>query len=125
VRIQSILIAAAIVATAAVMPAAAQHDHHDAKGVTVQGEVLDMACYMAHEGKGPQHAACAAMCLNAGQPMGLLAKDGTVYLLTGDHDDTSAFVKAKEFAGKNVEITGETANRAGIKAITVKSVKPL
>jgi len=125
VRIRSILVAAAIAVTAAVLPAIAQQHHDAAKGVTVQGEILDMACFVAHDGKGPKHAACAAKCLKDGQPMGLLAKDGTVYLLFGDHDDISAFVKAKELVAKNVEIAGEPANRDGIKGITVKSVKPL
>lgn len=91
----------------------------------VQGEILDMACYMSHEAKGPQHASCAASCLKGGQPMGLLATDGTVYLLAADHGDPSAFNKAKELAGKQVEVEGERAERAGIKAITIKSVKPL
>lgn len=124
-KVRSILVAAAIAATAAVLPAMAQHDHHEAKGVTVQGEILDLACYVGHEAKGPKHASCATMCLKAGQPMGLLAKDGTVYLLLGDHDDTSAFNTAKEMAAKNVEIAGEPVSRDGIKGIIVKSVKPL
>ena len=124
-KVRSMLVAAAMTAAAAVIPAMAQHDHHAAKRLTVQGEILDMACFVAHESKGPKHASCAAMCLKAGQPVGLLAKDGTVYLLFGDHDDTSAFVKAKELAAKNVEIEGEAANRDGIKGIIVKSVKPL
>jgi len=125
VRVRSSLVAAAIAATAAVIPAIAQHDHHEAKGVTVQGEILDLACFTAHDGKGPKHAACAAKCLKAGQPMGLLAKDGTVYLLFGDHEDMSAFVKAKELVAKNVEIVGETANHDGLKGIIVNSVKSL
>ncbi len=124
-KVRSILVAAAIAATAAVLPAMAQDDHHEVKGVTVQGEILDLACYVGHEAKGPKHASCAAMCLKAGQPMGLLAKDGTVYLLLGDHDDTSAFNTAKEMAAKNVEIAGEPVSRDGIKGIIVKSVKPL
>jgi hypothetical protein len=105
---------------------AADEAHHAAPAnAKFQGEILDMACYMAHEAKGPDHASCAATCLKGGQPMGLLAADGAVYLLAADHGDPSAFNKAKEFAGKKVEIEGEAASRAGIKAITVKAVKPL
>jgi hypothetical protein len=125
VRIRSILVAAAIAVIVAALPAIAQHDHHEAKDVTVQGEVLDMACFVAHDGKGPGHAACAAKCMKDGQPVGLLAKDGTVYLLFADHGDTSAFVKTKEFVAKNVEIAGEPADKNGIKGITVKAVKAL
>lgn len=96
-----------------------------AKKVTVQGEVLDMACYVAHEAKGPSHADCAVSCLKGGQPMGLLAKDGTVYLLFADHSDAAAYNKTKEFGGKNVEVQGEASARGAIKGITVAAVKPL
>ena len=101
-------------------------EHGAAHGeLTVQGEVLDMACYVAHEAKGPDHAGCAKRCVKGGQPMGLLAEDGTVYLLYASHKDGSAFEQAKEFAGEKVEISGVAATQAGIKGIEVGSVKKL
>jgi hypothetical protein len=124
VKTKSILVTAIAVLIAA-LPVVAQHDHHDAKDITVQGEVLDMSCYVAHDGKGPGHAACAAKCMKDGQPVGLLGKDGTVYLLFADHGDTSAYVKTKELVAKNVEIAGAPADKGGIKGITVKAVKAL
>ena len=39
------------------------------------------------------------------------------------HDDASAYDKTKDFAGKNVEIKGKAATKAGIKGIEVQSVK--
>lgn len=99
--------------------------HATGQGVTVRGEILDMACWVAHEGKGPKHAACAQKCLKEGQPMGLLTQDGTVYLLFGDHADTSAYSQARGLGAKNVEIRGEVTDRAGIHGLTVKSVKAL
>ena len=124
-RLRSILLAAALVANASLVPAIAEQGHGTSKAVTVQGEILDLVCFVAHDGKGPKHAACAAKCLKQGQPMGLLAKDGTVYILFGDHDDVAAFVKAKEFVARNVEIVGTVANHDGMKGIIVTSVKPL
>ena len=100
------------------------HGDHDGQ-MTVRGEVLDMSCYIAHEAKGPDHAPCAKKCVKGGQPMGLLAEDGTVYLLYASHGDGSAFEKTKEHAGQNVEITGVTATQAGIKGLEVHGVKPL
>ncbi|HZN55295.1 MAG TPA: hypothetical protein VFB67_08225 [Candidatus Polarisedimenticolaceae bacterium] len=99
--------------------------HHDAKADTVQGEVLDLACYIGHGGEGAGHAGCAAKCLQGGQPMGLLAKDGAVYVLLADHDDAAPYEKTKTFAGKKVEITGEVGAKNGIKGITVHGVKAL
>jgi hypothetical protein len=121
---------AAVLATVAVMtfPFAvqAQHEgHHKSHKVTVQGEILDMACYVGHDAKGPGHAKCAVKCLKEGQPMGLLAKDGTVYWLFGDHDDMTAYNTAKDFGGRNVEVTGDAADGKGVKAITIQGVKAL
>ncbi len=103
-----------------------QGHHGDSHGeMTVRGEILDMSCYVAHEAKGPDHAACAKRCVKGGQPMGLLAEDGTVYLLYASHKDNSAFEQAKEHAGQKVEIKGITASQAGIKGLEVHGVKPL
>lgn len=128
-KIRTGILAAAAALSLPILPALAHEmhgEHAAAKGaVTVQGEILDMACYVSHDGHGPDHAACAAKCLKQGQPMGLLAKDGEVYLLLGDHGDIAPYEKAKGFAGKNVEVSGEASSKGDTHAITVKSVKPL
>jgi len=93
--------------------------------VSVKGEILDMACYVAHGASGPDHAGCAKTCVKGGQPMGLLAEDGTVYLLYAPHGDASGFEAAKDQAGKTVELTGVMAEKSGIRGIEVHAVKPL
>jgi len=93
--------------------------------VTVQGEVLDMACWVSHGAQGAEHAQCAQACAKGGQPIGLLTSDGTVYLLYASHQDASAFEQAKEHAGKKVEITGIAATKGGIRGLEVDSVKAL
>jgi hypothetical protein len=95
------------------------------KSSVVKGEVLDLSCYMGHGGEGEGHAGCAAKCLKGGQPMGLLGADGAVYLLFADHGDASAYERAKEFAGKKVEVTGDVATKGALKGITVHGVKAL
>jgi hypothetical protein len=129
ILVSSLLVLALAVPVAAVRAQGHEHGAMAApaseKKANVQGEVLDMACFVAHNGQGPSHAACALKCLKDGQPMGLLAKDGTVYLLFADHGDATAYNKTKEFAGKNVEIQGELASKGSFKGITVNSVKPL
>jgi len=91
--------------------------------VTLTGEVLDLACYIGHGAKGPDHAGCAVKCAEMGQPIGLAASDGKVYVLLADHADSSAFTKVKSMAGKQVEIKGEVAARDGMNALTVHAVK--
>jgi hypothetical protein len=50
---------------------------------SVTGEVIDMACYFDDGASGPDHAACARMCIASGLPVGLKAKDGEIYVLIG------------------------------------------
>jgi hypothetical protein len=103
--------------------AASAHDHGEAANLTVTGEILDLACYIAHGGKGAQHAKCALKCAEQGQPLGLLAGDGKVYLLLADHADLTAYNKAKTLAGQQVEIKGEAASRDGLTGLTVLAVR--
>jgi len=91
----------------------------------VAGEVLDLSCYLGHGGMGEGHAGCAAKCVKGGQPMGLLGADGAVYVLFADHADAAAFEKAKDLAGKKVEVTGDVATKDGLKGLTVHGVKAL
>lgn len=96
-----------------------------AADVTLTGEVLDLACYVSHGAKGPEHATCAVKCAEMGQPIGLAASDGKVYLLMADHADSSPFTRTKSFAGRKVEIKGEVSAKDGINGLTVHSVKTL
>ncbi len=95
------------------------------KEVTVKGELVDMACYMAHEGKGAKHAKCAKMCVLGGSPLGILTGDGKVYLLVEDHSSAKAkkpYAQAKEMVGDSVTIKGDAYERGGVQAIAVESV---
>ncbi len=96
-----------------------------AKKITVKGELVDMACFMAHEGKGKKHAKCAKMCVMGGAPLGILAADGKVHLLVEDHSSAKAkkpYLQAKELVAETVTIKGAAYERGGVQAIVVESV---
>jgi hypothetical protein len=93
--------------------------------VTVSGEIVDLACYIAHGAKGPDHAKCAQECAKQGQPIGLAGTDGKVYLLFADHGDGAPYDKAKTLAGSKAEIKGEPATKDGINGLTVHAVKKI
>lgn len=122
--------AVALAATLAVPVLAREGHKHDesktaGKVATLQGEMLDMACYMNHEGKGEKHAKCAEMCIKGGAPLGLLTKDGKVYLLVNDHGNEKAFAEAKLLAGANARVTGKVVSRGGVQAIVVAKAEKL
>lgn len=107
------------------------HEHKDpehgagGKEVTVKGELVDMACFMAHEGKGKKHAACGKMCVTGGAPLGILTTDGKVYLLVEDHSSAKSkkpYAQAKEMVADTVTIKGDAYERGGVQAIVVESV---
>lgn len=95
------------------------------KAVTFKGELVDMACYMAHEGKGKKHAKCAEMCVLGGSPLGILGPEGALYLLVEDHSSTKAkkpYAQAKKLVAETVTLSGLAYERGGVRAIVVASV---
>lgn len=88
---------------------------------TIRGEVLDMVCFMAHEGQGPKHMSCALKCLKDGAPMGLITGDGKVYLLLEDHASKKPYEQMKDWAGSQATVKGEFFQRGGVQAVVVKS----
>jgi hypothetical protein len=95
--------------------------------ITVTGEIIDMSCYLQLGKHGEKHIACGKKCLTAGQPIGLLTKDGTVYMLMEEEHDprrdgqTSGFRRAAtEYLGYIMEVTGTGASHANFKAIYVQ-----
>lgn len=109
---------------AAALPADAKHSG-SSPGAAIRGEIVDLACYIPHGGKGPEHQKCALKCAEQGQPLGLLTPEGKLYVLFADHTDATAFEKTKALAGKTVEITGQTSGRDGINGLTILAVKAL
>lgn len=92
---------------------------------TITGEVVDTGCYLGHEARGEKHVSCATKCINNGMPMGLLTDNGTLYLITLNHDNADPYNGLKAQAGKKVSVTGTVMTRNGMKAIDVEEFKPL
>jgi hypothetical protein len=93
------------------------------ENVTVQGEILDMACYMAKGSKGAGHKPCAQMCAKKGVPIGILTDAGDVYLLLDDHNNPDPYDDAKKLAGERAEISGKKYNKQGVASIVVGGAK--
>jgi len=115
----SILVVMLATSLMAPLVAGAQED------VTVQGEVIDLACYMAKGSKGAAHKACAQMCAKKGVPIGVLTDGGEVYLLLDDHNNPDPYDAAKKLAGDRAEINGKKFNKQGVASIVVGGVKGL
>lgn len=52
--------------------------------LTAVGEVVDLSCYIQVGKHGDKHRDCGQKCARAGEPIGLVTKDGTIYTLSAE-----------------------------------------
>jgi hypothetical protein len=95
-----------------------------AQEIVVTGEVLDMTCYIANNLSGPDHAECARVCIRNGEPAGIKAQDGKVYLLTGEPGH-SINAEVADYAAKVVTIKGRQTFRDGFAQLQVEEIRKL
>ena len=93
--------------------------------VTVQGEIVDMACYLPKGSRGPAHKACAQMCVKRGAPIGLLTDAGELYLLVDDHNNPDPYEAVKKLTGDLAEVKGNKFSKQGMAGLVVEAVKGL
>jgi hypothetical protein len=96
------------------------------KAATVTGEIIDLSCYLQLGKHGEKHKACGSKCIHNGQPIGLLARDGTVYMLIEEEHDprrdgqtTSFRTTAEDNFAKIMEVTGTETEHGGYHTIYV------
>jgi len=105
--------------------AAVEGKANPAKEATLVGEIVDFSCYLQIGKHGEKHRSCAQKCFNQGQPIGLLTKDGSLYMLMEEEHDprrdglTNFRQVAGEHAGHIMEVTGTESEHAGYKALYV------
>jgi hypothetical protein len=97
-----------------------------AKEQTLVGEIVEFSCYLQIGKHGEKHRSCAQKCLNNGAPIGLLTKDGSLYMLMEEEHDprrdgqTNFRSTAVEHAGHIMEVTGTSwTHPDGYKALYV------
>ena len=96
------------------------------KSATVTGEIIDLSCYLQLGKHGEKHKACGQKCLAAGQPIGLLTKEGNIYMLMEEEHDPrrDGQTEFRKAAGDHfahvMEVTGTETTVRGIHAIYVQ-----
>jgi hypothetical protein len=95
----------------------------DGNIITVVGEIIDYSCYLQLGKHGEKHRDCAQKCFKNGQPIGLLTKEGPIYLLMEEEHNprrdglTNLREKAIDWAGDVVEVTGTASKVDNQKAL--------
>jgi len=102
----------------------------DGTRVQVKGEIIDTWCYYSGVMGGPDavvgsaHHTCALWCSAGGIPVGLLAEDGTVYMVlkVGEDDASAGGDTALKLAAHTVEADGMLYERDGLNYLIVSEV---
>lgn len=90
--------------------------------VTLKGTIVDMHCYVTHGIHDAGHTACSNACIARGVPAGLLAEDGTLYVLF-EQKPFSVKEKVAGLADVPVTVTGTPVVRSGIKGLQIKTIE--
>ena len=98
--------------------------------ISVKGEIIDTWCYMSgvmgppDSVVGSAHHTCALWCSAGGIPVGLLAEDGTVYMVLKieDDDQLAGGDTALRLAAHTVEAQGTLYKRDGLNYLIVSQV---
>lgn len=95
------------------------------KVTTLTGEIIDLSCYLQVGKHGEKHKDCGQKCLRNGQPIGLLTKDGSIYMLMDEEHDprrdglTNFRSAAIEHFAHIMEVSGTASSHEGHNALYV------
>lgn len=98
--------------------------------VTIRGEFIDTWCYFSGVMGGPDavqgtaHHTCAIWCSAGGIPVGMLAEDGTVYMILSiEGDDQNAGGQTQlELAAHTATVDATLYARDGLNYITIDTI---
>lgn len=92
---------------------------------TLQGEIIDLACYIRHAALGEKHLKCAEHCAELSLPLGLLEdQTNQVYLiLPPGHTDPRPLVLPH--LGKRVRVQGQHYAMGGMNGLEIGKIEAL
>ena len=99
------------------------------KPMKVVGEVVDFSCYLQLGKHGGKHAdPCGKKCLQNGAPIGVLTREGTLYMIMPEEHDprrdggVDAKAWGSEHIGQIVEVNGVAASVGGYHGLYVQGL---
>lgn len=91
--------------------------------VTLTGHVIDVYCYSTSGAKGDAHKGCATACAKAGEPLGILTTDGTIYIPVSNKPADPQNSRLLPFVEGEVTVTGTHRMVNGLHTIQIETVK--
>ena len=114
--------------TATTVAAGVDKKPQPGRPITRVGEIVDFSCYIQLGKHGEKHRACGQKCVQQGQPVGLLTKEGTLYMLMPEEHDArrdggvDGKASASDHMGHIVEVSGTEATVGAYRAIYVQGL---
>lgn len=95
-----------------------------AKETTITGQVIDPACYMKMNQKGPDHKKCAQTCAKSGQTLAILEdKTNKIYISLADEMGGDPNAKILDLAEEKVKVTGKVISMGGMSGIVISKAE--
>jgi len=100
------------------------HDHNVAD-TTLQGTIIELACYLQHGARGETHKSCARECAEKGLPLGLLTDDGLLYQIMGEGHESLVKINSRflDYIEAHVLVVGKVLIKNELKAIIIEKIK--
>ena len=121
--------------TATTLDAASTALHREtlrhARAATIIGEVVDVSCFLQLGKRGEAHVTCGQKCARNGQPIGLVADTGELYLIMPEEHhprrdgQVSLTERFAELMGKRVQVTGMVTTAHETRALFVRTMPVL
>jgi hypothetical protein len=89
----------------------------------LQGEIVDLPCYMVTGGRGADYQACALLCARKGVPIGIVTDAGELFLLLTESNNPEPYEAARQLAGQRAELTGRLVSKHGVASLIVESAE--
>lgn len=92
--------------------------------VKLRGEIIDLGCYVSHDGYGKKHKTCALECSKNGVPLALLeSKTKKIYMIVTTGHGENPYAVPVKFIADQVEVEGAIATKDGATVLMITSIK--
>lgn len=92
--------------------------------VKLEGEIIDLGCYVSHNGYGKKHKTCALECSKNGVPLAFLEnKTKKVYMIVTTGHGENPYKEPLKFIAEQVEVDGAIAIKGETTVLMITSIK--
>ena len=89
----------------------------------MQGEIVELPCYMVTGARNTAYHACAFACTRKAVPIGIATDSGELFLLLTESNNPEPYEAAQQLAGGRAQLTGRVISKRGVASLIVESAE--